>query len=52
MIHDAQEKTDHQKINNDVFPFYKKRFEERLQNDSKKLLEFLKDIPIPSLTEE
>ena len=34
------------------FSFYKKLFEERLQNDSKKLLELLKDIPIPSLTEE
>ena len=27
-------------------------FEERLENDFKKLLEFLKDIPIPSLREE
>ena len=32
--------------------FYKKRFEESLQNNSKKLLEFLKDIQIPSLTEK
>lgn len=32
--------------------FYKKRFEESLQNNSKKLLENLKDIQIPSLTEE
>ena len=31
---------------------YKKLFEERLQNESKELLEFLKDIPIWSLTEE
>ena len=52
MIHDAQEITDHQKINNHIFLFYKKLFEERLQNDSKKLLEILKDIPIPSLTEQ
>ena len=52
MIHDAQEITDHHKINNHVFLFYKKPFEERLQNDIKKLLEFLKNIPIPSLTEE
>ena len=52
MIHDAQEITDHQKINNHIFLFYKKLSEERLQNDSKKLLEILKDIPIPSLTEE
>ena len=52
VIHDAQEITDHQKINNHIFLFYKKLFEERLQNDSKKLLEILKDIPIPSLTEQ
>ena len=52
MVHDAQEITDHQKINNHVFSFYKKLFEEKLQDDSKKLLEFLKDIPVPSLTEE
>ena len=52
MIHDAQEITDHQKINNHGFSFYKKLFEERLQNDSKKLLKFLKYIPFPSLTEE
>ena len=52
MIHDAQEITDHQKINNHLFLFYKRVFEERLQNDSKKLLQFLKDIPSPSLTEE
>ena len=52
VIHDAQEITDHQKINNHIFLFYEKLFEERLQNDSKKLLEILKDIPIPSLTEE
>ena len=52
VIHDAQEITDHQKINNHIFLFYDKLFEERLQNDSKKLLEILKDIPIPSLTEE
>ena len=32
--------------------FYKKRFEESLQNNSKNLLEFLKDIQIPSLTEK
>ena len=32
--------------------FYKKSFEESLQNNSKKLLEFLKDIQIPSLTEK
>ena len=52
VIRDVHEITDHQKINNHVFSFYKKLFEERLQNDSKKLLEFLKHIPIPSLTEE
>ena len=52
VIHDAQEITDHQKINNHIFSLYKKPFEERLQNHSKKLLEFLKDIPIPSQTEE
>ena len=40
VIHDAQEITDHQKINNHVFSFYKKFFDQRLQNDSKKLLEF------------
>ena len=40
------------KINNHIFSFYKKLFEEGLQNDSKKLLEFFKDIPIPSPTEE
>ena len=32
--------------------FYEKIFEERLQNDSKKLLECLKDIPIQSPTEK
>ena len=52
MIHDAHEITDHQKINNHIFSFYKKLFEERLQYDKKKLLQFLKDIPIPSLAEE
>ena len=52
MILDAQEITGHQKINNHVFSFYKKLFKERLRNDSKKLLECLKDIPIPSMTEE
>ena len=51
-IHDAHEITDHQKLNNHIFSFYKKLFEERLQYDSKKLLKFLKDIPFPSLTEE
>ena len=51
VIHDAQEITDDRKINNHIFLFYEKLFEERLQNDSKKLLEFLKDTPIPSLTE-
>ena len=50
LIHDAQEITDHKIINNHFFSFYKKLSEERLQNVSKKLLEFLKDIPIPSLT--
>ena len=29
-----------------------KLLKERLKSDSKKLLEFLKDIPMPSLTEE
>ena len=43
VIHDAQEITDDRKINNHIFLFYEKLFEERLQNDSKKLLEFLKD---------
>ena len=52
VIHDAKEITDDRKINNHIFSFYKKLFEERLQNDSKKLLEFLKDTPVPSLTEE
>ena len=52
VIHVAQEITDHQKINRHIFFFYKKLFEERLKNDSKKLLKFLKDIPIPSLTKE
>ena len=52
MIHDAQEITDHKKMNNHIFLFYKKLFEERLQNESKKLLEFLQVISIPSLTEE
>ena len=52
VIHDAQEITDYQNVNNHIFSFYKKDFEERLQSDSKKLLEFLKDIPFPSLTEE
>ena len=52
VIHDAQEITGHQKINNPVFSFYKKLLEERLQNYSNKLLQFLKYIPIPSLTEE
>ena len=32
--------------------FYKKLFEERLKDDSKKLLKFLKDIQIPLLTKE
>ena len=50
MIHDAHEITHHQKINNHIFLFYKKLFEERLQYDSKKLLKILKDIPIPLLT--
>ena len=44
VIHDAQEITDQQKINNHNFSFYKKLFEEKLHNDSKKFLEFLKDI--------
>ena len=52
VIHDAQEITDHQKVNNDIFLFYKKHFEEKMQNDSKKLLKFLNNIPIPSLAEE
>ena len=52
MIHDAQEITDHQKVNNHIFSFYKKHFEEKMQNDSKKLLKFLNNIPIPSLAEE
>ena len=39
-------------INNHIFSFYKNLFEEWLQNGSKDLLEFLKDISIPSLTEE
>ena len=52
VIHDAQQITDHQKINSHIFSFYKKLFEGRLQNDSKKLLELLKDIPISSLTEK
>ena len=45
VIHDAQEKTHCQKINNHIFSFHKKLFEERLQNDSKNLLEFLKRYP-------
>ena len=52
VIHDAKQITDDRKINNHIFSFYKKLFEERLQNDSKKFLEFLKDTPVPSLTEE
>ena len=52
VIHDAQEITDHKKVNNHIFSFYKKLFEGRLLSDSKKLLEILKDIPIPSLTGE
>ena len=53
VIHYAQEITDNKKIiNNHIFSFYKKLFEELLQDDSKELLEFLKDISIPSLTEE
>ena len=35
VIYDAQEITDHQKINNHFFfSFYKRHFEEKLQNDS------------------
>ena len=52
VIHDAQEITDHKKVNNHIFSFYKKRSEERQQNDSKKLLEVLNDIPTSSLTGE
>ena len=52
VIYDDQEVTDHQKINSHIFSFYKKLFEERLQNDSKKLLEFLKNIPVQSFTEQ
>ena len=52
MIHYAQEKTGHKKVYNHIILFCKKLFEERLQNDNKKLLQFLKDIPIPSLTGE
>ena len=52
VIRVTQEITDHQKINRHIFLFYKKLFEERLKNDSKKLLKFLKDIQIPSLTKE
>ena len=52
VVHDAQEITDHKKINNHIFSFCKKLFEERFQNDSKKLLKFLKDILVPSLTVE
>ena len=37
VICDAQEITDRQKINNHFFLFYKRLFEEKLQNDSKKL---------------
>ena len=50
VIHDAQEITDHKKINNHIFLFYKKLFEEKLQNDIKKTFKFLKDILIPSVT--
>ena len=52
VIRVTQEITDHQKINRHLFLFYKKLFEERLKNDSKKLLKFLKDIQIPLLTKE
>ena len=52
VIHDAQEITDSEKINNHIFSFYKNLSEERLQNDSKKLLVLLKNIPMPSLTVE
>ena len=52
VIHHAQEITDHLKTNNHIFSFYQKFFEERPQNDTKKISEFLKDIPIPLLTEE
>ena len=41
VIHDAQEIIDHKNINNHIFSFYKKRFEERLKNDCKTLLEML-----------
>ena len=38
------------KINNHSFSFYKKLFEERLQNGRKELLKRLKDIPTASVT--
>ena len=52
MIHDDQETTGHKKINDRIFSFDKQLFEKRLQNESKKLLEFLKEIPIPPTDRE
>ena len=50
VINGVQEITDHKKIDNPFFFVLQKTFQRKLQNEIKKLLTFLKDILIPSVT--